>query len=36
MGEIVPGRRAALGMQSERVNWELVVLCVLFEGDLSL
>ena len=35
-GEIVPGRRAALGMQSERVNWERVVLCVLFEGDLSL
>ena len=35
-GEIVPGRRAAPGMQSERVNWEQVVLCVLFEGDLSL
>ena len=32
-GEMVPGRRAALGMQSERVNRERVVLCVQFEGD---
>ena len=35
-GEMVPGCRAALGMQSERVRSERVVLCVLFEGDLSL
>ena len=33
-GEIVPGRRVALGMQSEKpVDQERVVLCVLFEGD---